>query len=214
MRNKIRRNYGWLVSAGGLMLLLSGCFAGLYNPSGAGPTDPNVVATINNPLLLPVTDRDFLWVQLVDMVDDYFHIEREERNQVVGETLTEGRIVTRPMVGSTLLEPWRSDSRPGYERLLSTVQSVRRKATVRVIPEATGYSVEILVVKELEDLDRPEFATIGSATRRHDGSLTDGELGTERGPVTLGWISLGRDTALEQEMLEQLRARLTNVNQQ
>ena len=109
MRNEIRRNDGWLVGAGGLMLLLSGCFAGLYNPSGAGPTDPNVVATINNPLLLPVTDRDFLWVQLVDMVDDYFHIEREERNQVVGETLTEGRIVTRPMVGSTLLEPGRSE---------------------------------------------------------------------------------------------------------
>jgi len=214
MRNEIRQSYGWLLGAGALMLLFSGCFTGLYNPSGAGPTDPNVVATINNPLLLPVADRDFLWVQLVDMVDDYFHIEREERNQVVGDTLTEGRIVTRPMIGSTLLEPWRSDSRPGYERLLSTVQSVRRKATVRVIPEAAGYSVEILVVKELEDLDRPEFATIGSATRRHDGSLTDGELDAERGPVTLGWISLGRDTALEQEMLKQLRSRLTNVNQQ
>ena len=213
MRNRTRQNRRWLLIVAPLMLLLSGCLAGLYHPSGAGPTDPNVVATLNNPLLLPVTDRDFLWVQLVDTVDDYFKIEREERNQVVGDTLTEGRIVTRAMVGSTLLEPWRSDSRPGYERLLSTVQSIRRQATIRVIPEAAGYSVEILVVKELEDLDRPEFATVGSATRRHDGSLTDGELGVERGPLTLGWISLGRDTALEQEMLAQLRERLTNVNQ-
>ncbi|MFP6576821.1 MAG: hypothetical protein VB912_16800 [Pirellulaceae bacterium] len=213
MRARTWQNHGWLLVVAPLMLLLSGCLSGLYNPSGAGPTDPNVVATLNNPLLIPVTDRDFLWIQLVDMVDDYFKIEREERNQVVGDTLTEGRIVTRAMVGSTLLEPWRSDSRPGYERLLSTVQSIRRQATIRVIPEAAGYSVEILVVKELEDLDRPEFATVGGATRRHDGSLTDGELSVDRGPVTLGWISLGRDTALEQEMLGQLRDRLTNVNQ-
>ena len=194
-----------------LGLVLPGCLRDLYGPGGAGPTDPNVAATINNPLLLPTNDRDFLWNQLVDTVDDYFSIQREERNQVVGDTLTEGRIVTRPQVGSTLLEPWRSDSTPGYERLLSTVQSIRRQATIRVIPQPTGYSVEIVVVKEMEDLDRPEFATVGGATRRHDGSLVD-DADRERGtPVTLGWIPIGRDVSLEQELLGELRDRVTNV---
>jgi hypothetical protein len=195
-----------------LMLSATGCLRDLYGPSGAGPTDSNVVATINNPVLLPVNDRDFLWNQLVDTIDDYFIIQREERNQVVGDTLTEGRITTRPQTGSTLLEPWRSDSTAGYERLLSTVQSIRRQATIRVIPQPTGYSVEIVVVKELEVLDRPEFATVGGATRRHDGSLVEGAQRNQRGPVTLGWTPIGRDTALEQELLGQLRDRLTDVN--
>ncbi|MDE0735025.1 MAG: hypothetical protein OSB47_04325 [Pirellulaceae bacterium] len=195
-----------------LILSATGCLRDLYGPSGAGPTDSNVVATINNPLLLPVNDRNFLWNQLVDTIDDYFIIQREERNQVVGDTLTEGRIITRPQTGSTLLEPWRSDSTAGYERLLSTVQSIRRQATVRVIPQPNGYSVEIVVVKELENLDRPEFSTVGGAMRRHDGSLIDSEQRDRRGPVTLGWIPIGRDSALEQELLGQLRDRLTNVN--
>ena len=197
-----------------LLLLTSGCLQGLVGPGGARSTDPNVVATINNPMTLQVRDRDFLWAQLVDTVDDYFKIEREERNQLVGNTLTEGRITTRPQIGSTLLEPWRADSTAGYERLLSTLQSIRRQATVRVIPQPTGYSVEIVVVKELEELDRPELATIGGATRRHDGSLIDRDGRGELSTVTLGWTPLGRDKSLEQVMLGQLRDRLTNVDQQ
>ena len=34
---------------------------------------------IQNPLFLPPVDREFLWNQTVDSVDDYFRIEREER---------------------------------------------------------------------------------------------------------------------------------------
>ena len=92
------------------------------------------------------------------------------------------------------------------------LQSIRRQATIRVIPQPTGYSVEIVVVKELEVLDRPEFATVGSATRRHDGSLVESGQRNQRGPVTLGWTPIGRDTALEQELLGRLRDRLTDVN--
>lgn len=204
----------WALAVSLLMLLINGCMQTLYGPGGAGPTDPTVVATINNPMLLQVKDRDFLWNQLVDTVDDYFKIEREERNQLVRETLTEGRITTHAQIGSTLLEPWRNDSTPGYERLLSTVQSIRRQATVRVVPQPTGFSVEILVIKELEELDRPEFATVGGVTRRHDGSLIDSDRSGQRGPVTLGWIPLGRDIALEQVMLGQLRDRLTDLQGQ
>ena len=46
----------------------------------------------------------------------------------MGSTLTEGRIDTFPKPGATLLEPWDHDSADSYERLESTLQSIRRYA--------------------------------------------------------------------------------------
>ena len=63
-----------------------------------------------NPLFVPVSNQDWAWEQIVDVVDDYFRIERENRVQLVGNVVTEGRIDTFPQVGATWLEPHRPDS--------------------------------------------------------------------------------------------------------
>ncbi len=47
---------------------------------------------VNNPLLIPVADRELAHEMIVDVVDSYFKIEREERIRQIGDTLTEGRI--------------------------------------------------------------------------------------------------------------------------
>jgi hypothetical protein len=141
-------------------------------------------------------------------VDDYFRIEREERVRLIGGVLTEGRIDTFPITGSTIFEPWRRDSTPGYEKFHATFQSIRRRALVRVIPTDGGYLLDVAVQKELEDLDKPEHATAGGATLRHDGSLVRQEGASGRYSATLGWIPLGRDVTLEQRILADLRARL------
>lgn len=161
-----------------------------------------------NPLPVPVTDYEFLWQQLVDEVDDYFRIEREERVQLVGGVLTEGRIETYPLAGATILEPWRRDATHGYERAESTFQSIRRRATIRVTPTAAGYLVDLAVFKELEDVNRSENAPSGGVSLQHDGSLVRVELAPDTGPITLGWIPLGRDTVLEQRMLAELLKRV------
>jgi hypothetical protein len=163
---------------------------------------------IENPMFVPALDREFLWNQAVDAVDDYFRIEREERVRLIGGVLTEGRIDTFPITGSTIFEPWRRDSTPGYEKFHATFQSIRRRALVRVIPTEGGYLLEVAVQKELEDLDKPEHATAGGATLRHDGSLVRQEGASGRYSATLGWIPLGRDLTLEQRILADLRARL------
>jgi hypothetical protein len=77
---------------------------------------------------------------------------------------------------------------------------------VRVIPDQSGFLIDVAVFKELEDVLRPERATAGAATFRNDASL---ERFTE--PVggqapTQGWIPKGRDTALEQAIIEELQA--------
>lgn len=171
-------------------------------PAGAG-------YVVQNPLFVPVNDHEFVWNQVVDTIDDYFQIEREERVRIVGGVITEGRIETVPRAGATMFEPWRRDSTRGYEKLHATLQSIRRRASVRVMPVASGYSIEVSVFKELEDVDRPEHSTIGQSTRRHDGSLVRGDEQREETPATLGWIALGRDATLEQEILANLQSRLT-----
>jgi hypothetical protein len=164
---------------------------------------------IPNPLDLPPADDQFVWSQVVDTVDDYFRIAREQPVQNSSRMLLDGRLETSYRVGASIMEPWRKDSTAGFEALQSTLQSIRRKATVIVRPRGAGYSVEVIVQKDLEDTDRTQYATETTATRRHDGSVVR-QIGTAVDvPQTLGWISLGRDTSLEQRILRDIFARVT-----
>jgi hypothetical protein len=176
---------------------------------------PTTIATtgmfVPNPIVVPSMDREYLWQQTVDTVDDYFKIAREERMRDDGGVVTDGRIHTYPETASTYLEPWRTDSTPGFERLHATFQSIRRLATVHIAPAADGYSIEIAVYKELEDVAQPEYSTVGASTLRYDGSLIRNESNAAGGPTTLGWIPLGRDALLEQRMLAELKGRLSEV---
>jgi hypothetical protein len=193
----------WRLALVATLMLTSGCAGWLRGRSGPGERLP-----LENPLLVPPVDREFLWNQTVDAVDDYFRIEREERVRLIGGILTEGRIDTFPITGSSIFEPWRVDSTPGYEKWHATFQSIRRRAIVRVIPTEGGYLLDVVVQKELEDLDKPEHATAGGATLRHDGTLVRQEGAPGRYSVTLGWIPIGRDMTLEQRILADMVARL------
>jgi hypothetical protein len=191
--------------------LASGCAwhgaAGTYGTVEGGPA---AFAGVANPLLVPVADPELAWNQIVDEIDDYFKVRREERVRLVGNVLTEGHIETFPTIGSTILEPWRRDSTPGFERLHASLQSIRRRAQVRVIPSEGGYLIEVAVYKELEDVLQPEYVSAGQATLRHDTSPEKTEDGERLPPGTIGWIPLGRDVALEQRILANLRGRLSD----
>jgi hypothetical protein len=201
----LRENSPSLSAAACLLIVFfsSGCTSLFHRGGGLLGPGP-----IENPLFIPPVDRELLWNQTVDAVDDYFRIEREDRVRLIGGVLTEGRIDTFPTVGSTLFEPWRRDSTMGYEKLHATLQSIRRRATVRVIPVEGGTLLDVIVQKELEDLDKPEHATAGGATLRHDGTIVRQELPPGRFSITLGWIPIGRDMTLEQRILADIAARL------
>jgi hypothetical protein len=149
-----------------------------------------------------------VWETVIDVLDDYFRIGREEPVRQVGNVITEGRVETFPLVGATLLEPWHPDSVGLAERLECTLQSVRRWAVARVVPAEGGYWVEVAVLKELEDCARPEHTTAGAATIRYDDTLV--RVVNPVGPqqITKGWVPQGRDVALEQRILGDLHARL------
>jgi hypothetical protein len=164
-------------------------------------------------MAVPVVDEELAWDQIADVVSDYFTIAREQRARRVSDLPMEGRIETAPQTGATWLEPHQRDSVGRFNRWESTFQTIRRRAVVRVIPDAAGYLVEVVVDKELENLPKPEHATAGAATFRNDSSLPSRRLEqNSRTRTSPSWISLGRDTALEQRMLADIHARLSGVH--
>jgi hypothetical protein len=169
-----------------------------------GPLDPSMPA-LPNPLLVPVIHYEAAWESIVNIVEDYFRIAREEQVQQVGQVLTEGRIETLPQSGATLLEPHRPDSVGHFNRTLATYQTIRRVAVIHVVPAERGYQIEVIVETQMEDLPRPEHATAGRATLRYDTSLTTDD-NFNPWEQTGVWFPIGRDTALEQEILARIRA--------
>ena len=190
--------------AAGWLLLAGGCTSAVV----VSPVQSQAVVLHPNPALIPTTDHELLWQVLVDTVDDYFRIRREEPVRQFGNVLTEGRLETFPEVSATVLEPWRWDTATPYDRWEATLQTMRRFAQVRVVPATGGFQVEVQVFKELEDARRPEFATTSDAVFPHTNAMQRlSELVPDQ-PIHQGWIPKGRDTALEQQILARLRARL------
>jgi hypothetical protein len=188
--------------------------AGAAQPILVGPGLPGQVVVTAPPstIVVPVIDDDLAWDQLVDVVSDFFKVAREQRARRGGDAWCEGRIETAPLDGATWLEPHRRDSVGSFNRWESTFQSIRRRAIIRVVPEANGYLVEVTVEKELEDLPTPEKATAGVAAFRNDQSLPSRRLEeVSRLRSSPRWIALGRDPPLEQLMLAEIHARLNGI---
>ena len=200
--------------AGSLLLAvcgyaLTGCGRLAYRLDNSVPEN-----FVPNPLELPPAEDDFVWSQVVDAVDDYFRIAREQPVQNSGGIILDGRVETSYRIGASLLEPWRKDSTSGFERLQSTLQSVRRRAIVTVRPGAAGYILEVIVQKDLEDTDRSQYATESTARTRHDGTVVRITDAFDASPQTLGWIPLGRDTSLEQVILQDIHGRITQPDRE
>ena len=152
----------------------------------------------DNPLIVPSADFETIWKETVAVVDEYFDIRSENR---LART-----IVTDPVTGATLLEPWRGDSVGFHERLESTLQTIRRFARVQIEPvPGRGYSIKVEVLKELEDLPKPDRQTAGRAVFNNDFPVNRTREIVGPVPVPILWIPRGRDTQLEQAILNRIK---------
>lgn len=191
-------------------ILMAVVVTGCSMPAMSPPPPPEMIpletidAGYANPVLIQIGDPQCAWEAVVDVIDDYFKIEKEEPVRQIGDTLTEGRIETFYQVSPTILEPWRRDTAGEYERLENTLQTMRRKAIIRVLPAEGGHWVDVAVFKELEDLRSPEHASAGSATFRYDSSFTRVVNPTAGNAPTERWIDKGRDPVLEQRIIGHL----------
>ena len=195
----------------GMVVLSAGCRH--FVAAGNTPVGQTPVDALQNPLPVPLVPRELVMDEISDEIDNYFRILREQHIRQVGDVLTEGWIETEPKIGATILEPWRNDSTAGFERTHSSLQTVRRWAKVRVIPNGNRYLVDVKVHKELEDLMEPEKATTSAQVYRHDNSLDVDRTSRLLVPPNKGWIPLGRDFSLEQQILGNIQSRLNQAVQ-
>ncbi len=202
-----------VVAAAMIATLLGGCAS---EPAWTGspdhPTEQSAPAKpaalcYANPIFIQVADPQRAWEQVVEVVGSYFRIEHEEPIRLAGSVLTEGRIVTVPEVSPTIFEPWRNDTVDREQRVENTLQTMRRRAVIRVIPAQGGHWVDVAVFKELENVVRPEHALAGAATFRYDSTLTRVENPILGEPIANNWIARGRDVTLEQYMIGDLLSR-------
>ena len=151
-----------------------------------------------NPLIVPSSDLESVWRETVAVLDEYFDIRTENR---LART-----IITDPVPGATLLEPWRGDTVGFDEKLESTLQTTRRFARVQIDPvPGRGFAVKVEVLKELEDLPKPDRQTAGRAVFNHDFPINRTREIVGPVPVAPLWIPRGRDTKLEQVILNRIR---------
>lgn len=184
---------------------------GSISPRFGLPRGPEAVAGPGNPIFVPAANDEQTWESIVDVVNNYFTVGREQQVRRSGEAWSEGRIETRYQNGASWLEPWRKDSVGSFNRWESTFQTIRRKASVRVIPDGNGFLVEVIVEKELEDLPHPERSAAGVASFPNFTMPSERAGDVSRTLSSPCWIPLGRDPALEAKMLADIHARLCGV---
>jgi len=153
-----------------------------------------------NPLFVSTQNENLLWERTVEALEDFqFPIRKENRLQRV--------IETDYKVGASIFEPWHADSVGLANRLESTLQSVRRRVVITVVPhdQQAGYLVSVEAVKELEDLPGIAANSPGGATFLESKPL-DRDLNLVVGQsAPSGWMWAGRDYQLEQSILGQLQ---------
>ena len=152
---------------------------------------------VSNPVFIPANSQHAAWERTVDVLHAYhFPIARENR--------LDGVIESDYRVGSGVLEPWHADSVGLESRLESTLQSIRRKVKIDLTPVEGGFLVGVEANKELENLSGLAENSSGAATFRESTPL-ERNLNNVVGQTSDShWIRLGRDTGLEQAILNDL----------
>ena len=187
------------------MIGLAACAAALAGCASGGRTWalPDLAHILNpppipNPMPVPVNDFDVVWNKTVAEVNKHFPMASENR---LARTMRTDTLLT-----GTLIEPWTRDTVTFHDRLEATLQTMRRFAEVHIDPApAGGYLIKVQVHKELEDLTKPASQPAGRAAYYNDFPVnrTREVVGTVEAPV--GWIRVGRDTHIEQQILAEIR---------
>jgi hypothetical protein len=172
----------------------------LDNPAAVRPG----AAEVENPVLvspgIPTASAyQEVFEKTIDVLDDYF--------ELLPPNPYDGRIVSRPRIAPGYEQFWKRGNPDARGRLLATFQTIRQTATARIwAGERGGYLVSVEVDKELEDVARPVMSRAGAAVFQ-EGPTVDRQLdvvGPETSPDQ-SWFKVGRDYALEQQILRRIR---------
>jgi hypothetical protein len=161
---------------------------------------PAAGPVVENPVFVPQGPGSYgvVFERVLSVVDSYFEVRYSNRY--------DGQIITFPRIAPGFGEFWKPGSPDACERALATLQTIRHRAEVRIdAANDGGYFVQVTVFKELEDLPQPIRSTAGAAIFRGDNTVERQFEVIDPAVFENGWIPLGRDEALEQAILQQIR---------
>jgi hypothetical protein len=167
---------------------------------------PNPVMLAGNP-----SQYGAIFETVLNVFDDYFEIAEANRWAPTAQ------IKSHPKIAPGLDQFWKSGSPDGAERMLATLQTIRYRCEVTIQPVAadaaqaavpSGYMIQVVIFKELEDLPRPIKATAGAAAFRSDNTVDREFEVVDPSVVDSAWIPKGREMYLEQEILKRINREL------
>lgn len=178
--------------------------AGAFFAAGCTPP-PRVFGPTDAILRIPDYEQFF---------DETLSVMRRADFPPVQADRTTGLAVSRPGTGGQFWEFWRDDVHGGYQMFESSIATIRRVVTVRILPqpaaEPNEYRVDVTVEKSRYSAPERQVTTASGAL-----GIFSERMPTEEGVrATQGrgrhWVPLGRDGLLETALLERL-ARLPGV---
>jgi hypothetical protein len=188
--------------AGLMAALCTGCYSLGVGPLVENPVyvRPDPTTTVENPVYVPQGPWAYnvVFEKIIDILDDYFEIASTNRYA--------GEIQTFPRVAPGFEQFWRPGNPDCYDRLLATFQTIRNRGFVRIEPAKDGgYFIDVVVYKELEDMPRPIRQTAGSASFRDMPTVERQFEVIDPTVFDTGWIPLGRNSPLEQLILQRIK---------
>jgi len=181
------------MSRGLWLLFLAAMAAGCARAPGARYDNPMAVAGADKEAVEQVTRRVLL----------------ELGFEVVFPQAQPGHLETEPVTGASWFEFWRQDTLGCRQRLESSLHTVRRRAAIVVKEAGAGSEVSVKVFKER--LSAPGSGPT-SVTETFDLYELDERSELRRfdelSPAAYGWLTMGRDEALEQRILERIQTYL------
>jgi hypothetical protein len=167
---------------------------------------PDPATMLQNPVWVPSLGVDgdayaSVFEKTLDIVGDYFEISYSNRY--------DGSIETFPSIAPGFERFFKPGSPDCYQRLEATLQTIRHRAQVFIQPaEDGGFFIKVIVYKELLDTPYPVRVLSGAAAFRP--TTTDVERQFEVIDPTVfepaSWVPRGRDTELEQLILQRLKS--------
>jgi hypothetical protein len=197
--------------------IAAGCLVAAYLP-GCSSSPPPVTEP---PVLDPATAKPDYWLakpsaaSLYD--DDYDRLwnacaetAKSEFFSLDRQDYRDGLLTTRPLVSKQLWEFWRSDAGDSYYALQNSIQTIRRSIEFDFDRQAAGGTVSPKVLIERFAQPNRRITSTGDY-RQFFSPVNTGPPATPDpyGDANEGyWYSIGRDYAMEAELVEAISDRL------
>lgn len=180
---------------------------GLFALSGCG----SGVQVINSEPLCMGSVRK---AQLMEVCEDIL-----VRKQFVIDKydLANGFIKTRPLSGKQMFEFWRSDNAGSFNSAEANIQSIQRSVIINIMESENRLCIDCDVSVQRLSIPEQEIWGMGHMA----GALTHSSESLQRlrlrlktkqkEDMTVAWIDLGSDGALESVILEQIEKKINKL---